>query len=163
MLTEVGVGIGPSRTRATVGTWNTVHATAPLMIEQGRGGAVVLISSTQGLTGRGGSGVAGADGYTASKHGLVGLMRTFAHWLAPHRIRVNTVHPTGVATPMIMNPVIERLFAEHPGAAAGVRNLLDVPYIEPEDVSNAIAWLTSDEASYVTGVALPVDAGFAAL
>jgi len=144
-----------------VGTWNTVQATAPIMIEQGRGGAIVLISSTQGFTGRGGAGDAGLDAYTASKHGVVGLMRTFAHWLAPHSIRVNTVHPTGVETPMIMNEAMSRYGTEYPelASAAGL-NLLDLPYVQPEDISHAIAWLASDQARYVTGITLPVDAGF---
>ena len=78
-----------------VGVWNTVQAAAPLMIEQGRGSAIVLTSSAFGLTGRGGDGTGGADGYVASKHGVVGLMRTFATWLAPHGIRVNCVNPSG--------------------------------------------------------------------
>jgi SDR family mycofactocin-dependent oxidoreductase len=142
------------------GVWNTVHAAAPLLIEQGRGGAIVLTSSTQGLTGRGGSGDAGLEGYAASKHGLVGLMRAFAHWLAPYSVRVNTVHPTGVNTPMIMNEGLERHMAENPALAAAMSNLMPVPVIEPIDVSNAIAWLVSDAARYVTGVTLPVDAGF---
>lgn len=143
-----------------LGVWNTVKAAAPRMISQDRGGAIVLISSTQGLTGRGGSGDAGLEGYCASKHGVVGLMRTFAHWLAPHRIRVNTVHPTGVDTPMINNDGMRELLAANPAVADGTTNLLPVPMIQPIDVSHAIAWLVSDAARYVTGVALPVDAGF---
>ena len=93
-----------------VGVWNTVQAAAPLLIEQKRGGAVVLTSSAFGLTGRGGDGTGGSDGYVASKHGVVGLMRTFATWLAPHGIRVNCVNPTGVATRMVLNPAVEALF-----------------------------------------------------
>jgi NAD(P)-dependent dehydrogenase (short-subunit alcohol dehydrogenase family) len=92
---------------------------------------------------------------------VVGLMRAFAHWLAPHSIRVNTVHPTGVNTPMIMNEGLERYLAENPALAVAMSNLMPVPVIEPIDVSNAIAWLVSDAARYVTGVTLPVDAGFA--
>ncbi|GAA4695260.1 mycofactocin-coupled SDR family oxidoreductase [Pseudonocardia yuanmonensis] len=142
------------------GVWNTVHAAAPTMIEQGRGGAVVLTSSTQGLTGRGGNGTASMDGYCASKHGVVGLMRTFAHWLAPHNIRVNSIHPTGVSTPMIVNPVVERFLAESADVGDALANLMDVPTVEPRDISNAIVWLVSDEGRYVTGTTLPVDAGF---
>src|SRR3954453_6907046 len=100
-----------------VGVWNTVQAAAPLMIEQGRGGAIVLTSSAFGLTGRGGDGTGGADGYVASKHGVVGLMRTFATWLAPHGIRVNCVNPSGVATPMVQNPAVEALFGGGAGGA----------------------------------------------
>lgn len=143
-----------------VGVWNTVHSAAPTMIEQGRGGSIVLTGSVMGLSGRGGAGNPGADGYTAAKHALVGLTRTWANWLAPHNIRVNSVHPTGVRTPMIINEAVERLFASLPKDGPDLGNLLDVPFVEPEDVSNAIAWLVSDEARYVTGVALPVDAGF---
>jgi SDR family mycofactocin-dependent oxidoreductase len=142
------------------GVWNTVHAAAPLMIEQGHGGSIVLVSSTMGLTGRGGDGTAATEGYTAAKHRVVGLMRSFAHWLAPHNIRVNTVHPTGAGTPMVINDAMQEFLAEHAEASDSLRNLLDVPMIEPRDVSNAIAWLVSEEGRYVTGVALPVDAGF---
>src|SRR3954469_17972402 len=143
-----------------VGVWNTVQAAAPLLIEQGRGGAIVLTSSVFGLTGRGGNGGGGGDGYVASKHGVVGLMRTFAPWLAPHGIRVNSVHPSGVATPMVQNPAVEELFGgEFPKPTEDVANLLDVMLVEPEDISAAVAFLASNEARYITGVALPVDAG----
>jgi len=152
-----------------VGVWNTVQAAAPLMIEQGRGGAIVLTSSAFGLTGRGGDGSGGSDGYVASKHGVVGLMRTFATWLAPHRIRVNCVNPTGVATRMVLNPAVEAFFgggsgddgapAPDPKPVDDVTNLFDVPLVEVQDVTAAVAFLASDEARYITGVALPVDAG----
>ncbi|QNG36674.1 mycofactocin-coupled SDR family oxidoreductase [Geodermatophilaceae bacterium NBWT11] len=142
------------------GVWNSVHVAAPRMIEQGDGGAIVLTSSTQGLTGRGGDGSGATTAYAASKHGVVGLMRSFANWLAPHSIRVNTVHPTGVETPMVMNEVIGTWIAENPDAAAMVANLMPVELIQAADISNAIAWLVSDEARYVTGITVPVDAGF---
>jgi SDR family mycofactocin-dependent oxidoreductase len=142
-----------------VGVWNTVHAAAPIMIQQGRGGSIVLTGSTMALIGRGGSGNAGADGYVASKHAIVGLTRTWANWLAKHHIRVNSVHPTGVSTPMILNEAIQEMLASLPADGPDMTNLLDVPLIEAEDVSAAVAWLVSDEARYVTGVALPVDAG----
>ena len=148
-----------------VGVWNTVQAAAPLMIEQGRGGAIVLTSSAFGLTGRGGDGTGGSDGYVASKHGVVGLMRTFATWLAPHGIRVNCVNPSGVATRMVLNPAVEALFGggdsaePDPKPTDDVANLLDVGLVEVQDVTAAVAFLASDEARYVTGVALPVDAG----
>ena len=141
------------------GVWNTVSAAAPARIEAGRGGAIVLTSSTQGLSGRGGDGVA-MTAYCAAKHGVVGLMRSFSHWLAPHNIRVNTVHPTGVNTPMIVNDMATEYFEEHPTMAAVFANLMDVDMVQPIDISHAIAWLVSDEARYVTGVTLPVDAGF---
>ena len=145
------------------GVYNTVHAAAPVMIEQGRGGAIVLTGSTLGLTGRGGNGSGGSDGYCASKHAVVGLARTWAHWLAPHDIRVNSVHPAGANTPMVVNEAVAKLFAEAPASSgADSGNLLDVELIEAVDVTNAVAWLVSDEARYVTAVALPIDAGYTA-
>jgi SDR family mycofactocin-dependent oxidoreductase len=144
------------------GAWNTVKAAAPSMVEAGLGGAIVLISSTQGLSGTGGNGTPGLTAYTASKHGLVGLMRSFANWLAPHSIRVNTVHPTGVATPMILNEPMQAYLTSTPATSDRQGNLLPVPMVESEDISDAVAWLVSDGGRYVTGVTLPVDAGFAA-
>lgn len=144
------------------GVRNTVHAAVPSMIEKGQGGAIVLTSSTQGLSGAGGDGSGATDGYTAAKHGVVGLMRTYANWLAPHSIRVNTVHPTGVNTPMVVNDVMQKYLAANPGMANALVNMLPVEMIEAIDISNAIAWLVSDDARYVTGVTLPVDAGFTA-
>jgi SDR family mycofactocin-dependent oxidoreductase len=143
-----------------IGAWNTVNAVAPAMVERGQGGVIVLTSSTQGLTGRGGDGSAATTGYAASKHGVVGLMRSLATWLAPHSIRVNSVHPTGVATPMVENEVIGAWLQENPEAAAMVSNAMPVPLIQSEDVTNAILFLVSEEGRYVTGVTLPVDAGF---
>jgi SDR family mycofactocin-dependent oxidoreductase len=142
------------------GVYNTVSAAAPIMLEQGEGGSIVITSSTQGLTGRGGDGSGAMSGYNASKHGVVGLMRSFNHWLAPHNIRVNSVHPTGVNTPMIVNDPIAKVFEAQPEVADAISNLMPVELIEAVDISNAIAWLVSDEARYVTGVTLPVDAGF---
>jgi SDR family mycofactocin-dependent oxidoreductase len=142
------------------GVFATVHVAAPTMIAQGTGGAIVLTSSTQGISGRGGDGSGAVTGYAASKHGVVGLMHSFAHWLAPYNIRVNTVHPTGVATPMVENEVLGRWIEENPGAMDQTRNLLDVGLVEARDISNAVLFLVSDEGRYVTGTALPVDAGF---
>ncbi|WP_299953250.1 mycofactocin-coupled SDR family oxidoreductase [uncultured Modestobacter sp.] len=142
------------------GVRNTVHAAVPSMIDKGQGGAIVLTSSTQGLTGRGGDGSGGMDGYAAAKHGVVGLMRTYANWLAEHKIRVNTVHPTGVQTPMIENDEMTAYMEANPGISAALENLMPVESVEAVDISNAIAWLVSDHARFVTGVTLPVDAGF---
>jgi SDR family mycofactocin-dependent oxidoreductase len=143
------------------GTRNTVHAAVNHLIEQDEGGSIVLISSTQGLSGRGGTGSGGQDGYAASKHAVVGLMRSWANWLAPYSIRVNSVHPTGVRTPMIMNEVTEAYIQQAPETAGdAMSNLLPVDLIESSDVSNAIAWLVSDEGRYVTGVTLSIDAGY---
>jgi SDR family mycofactocin-dependent oxidoreductase len=144
------------------GVWNTAYVAAQDMIDRDKGGAMVLTSSTQGLTGRGSDGTAGALGYAAAKHGVVGLMRSFANWLSPHGIRVNTVHPTGVATPMVLNDVIGKYIEDNPEAAKMVANLMPVDLIDPVDISNAILYLVSDDGRYVTGVTLPVDAGFSA-
>jgi SDR family mycofactocin-dependent oxidoreductase len=145
-----------------IGVFNSVWVAAQDMIDRGKGGAIVLTSSTQGLTGRGADGSAGAAGYAAAKHGVVGLMRSFANSLSPHNIRVNTVHPTGVETPMVMNDVIGNYIKENPQAIAMTANLMPIDLLQASDISNAILFLVSDEAKYITGITLPVDAGFTA-
>ena len=140
------------------GVFNTVEIAIPSMMERGQGGAIVLTSSTAGINGIGGPS-AGGLGYTAAKHGVVGLMRSYANNLAQYSIRVNTVHPTGVNTPMIVNEAMQE-WLEQAGESSALANALPVPMVEPVDISNAIAWLVSDDARYVTGVTLPVDAGF---
>ncbi len=141
------------------GVYNTVEVAIPRLLASGQGGSVVIVSSTAGLSGIGGAS-AGGLGYTASKHGLVGLMRSYANNLAPEWIRVNSVHPTGVATRMTTDEKIMEFVATDPVLSREQPNALPVPAIEPIDVSNAILWLLSDEARFVTGVTLPVDAGF---
>ncbi len=141
------------------GVFNTVETAIPSMIERGKGGAIVLTSSTAGTNGIGGPTRAGL-GYTAAKHGVVGLMRSYANNLAPHSIRVNSVHPTGVRTPMVVNDVMAEFLAADPTFSNATPNALPIDMIEPVDISNAILWLVSDDARYVTGVTLPVDAGF---
>jgi SDR family mycofactocin-dependent oxidoreductase len=141
------------------GAFNTVETAIPSMIERGRGGAIVLTSSTAGINGIGGP-TRGGLGYTASKHGIVGLMRSYANTLAKHSIRVNSVHPTGVRTPMIINDASMEFLSQDPQLSNALANALPVDMVEPEDISNAILWLVSDDARYVTGVTLPVDAGF---
>jgi NAD(P)-dependent dehydrogenase (short-subunit alcohol dehydrogenase family) len=96
------------------GVWNTVEAAAPIMIEAGRGGAIVLTSSTAGSKSAANQSLA-MDAYTAAKHGVVGLMRNLAVDLTPHSIRVNTVHPIGVCTPMVEDAVVERYLASDAG------------------------------------------------
>jgi (+)-trans-carveol dehydrogenase/(-)-trans-carveol dehydrogenase len=134
------------------------------MIAAGNGGSMILTSSTAGL-----KQIPNSAHYVAAKHGVVGLMRAAASELAQHRIRVNTVHPTTVATPMIQNDPTYALFRpdlEHPTqedaipAFASV-NLIPVPWVEPVDISNAVLFLASDEARFITGHTLSVDAGFA--
>jgi SDR family mycofactocin-dependent oxidoreductase len=141
------------------GVWNALRAGIPLMIEAGNGGSIVITSSTAGLSGLVTPNQAGSIGYAAAKHGVVGLMRCYANELAQYSIRVNTVHPTGVATGMIMNEAFQRFVTESPEYADLLQNALPVPLIEPIDVSNAIRWLVSEQGRYVTGVTLPIDAG----
>ena len=145
------------------GVYHTVEVAKPTMVAQGDGGSIVLISSAAGLLGIGGPDPGGL-GYTASKHGVVGLMRSYANQLALHNIRVNSIHPTGVNTPMINNEHtrawLEQLVAESE-TPIDMGNAMPVDAVEPEDIAAAVAWLVSDEARYVTGITLPVDAGLA--
>lgn len=144
------------------GVFHSVKAGVRQLVEQNEGGAIVLTSSTAGL-----KGFYGSPAYNAAKHGVVGFMRSLALELAPNQIRVNSVHPTSVYTPMIINdvfPKLVRMDVADPGedeAAEFLRTMqpMDIPWIQPDDVSNAILWLCSDEARYVTGVTLPIDAG----
>ena len=145
------------------GVWNTCKVALPHLLEGGRGGAIVITSSTAGL-----KGVPNTVHYTAAKHGVVGIMRTLANEFAPQSIRVNSVHPTGVDTVMIQNAKTWGLFTpddpepsrEKAEAVFRTTNALPVPWVDPVDISNAILFLVSDEARYITGVTLPVDAGF---
>lgn len=140
------------------GVWNTVEVAAPILREAGKGGAIVLTSSTQGLKYAANDDLS-LTAYTAAKHGVVGLMRSTAADLAPYGIRVNSVHPTGVNTPMVTNDVMTQYGAKHPRLGELMGNLLPIGVIEPEDVSEAVLYLVSDSGRYVTGVTLPVDAG----
>jgi SDR family mycofactocin-dependent oxidoreductase len=143
------------------GVWNTARAAVPHLISRG-GGSLMFTSSIGGL-----KGIANVGHYVSTKHGIVGLMRTMANELAPQRIRVNTIHPTNVNTDMIQNPGTYQLFAPDdpeptqekalPGFLS--LNAMEVPWVEPIDISNAVLFLGSDEARYITGVTLPVDAG----
>lgn len=141
-----------------MGVWNTVQAALPTLLDQGEGGSIVLTSSVAGLKGVGGPS-AGGDGYVSSKHALTGLMRNLATNYSPRGIRVNTVHPTGVATPMVLNERMAQILRDMPDAIGATSNLMPVDILQPADISDAVAWLCSDEARYVTGVNLPVDAG----
>jgi SDR family mycofactocin-dependent oxidoreductase len=141
------------------GTWHTVRVATPTLVAQGRGGSIIIISSTSGLRGNMPP-VAAGEAYTAAKHGIVGLARNFANTLAEHSIRVNTIHPTGVATPMIMNEAFARIVEQKPHMLEGMSNLLPVEMLQPEDVSDSVVFLASDAAKYITGIALPVDAGY---
>jgi SDR family mycofactocin-dependent oxidoreductase len=143
------------------GVWNTVKVSLPHLIAN-KGGSIILTSSVAGL-----KGLANSVHYNAAKHGVVGIMRTIGNEFALQGIRVNSVHPTAVNTIMIQNKAVWGLFdPENPdpskeSAEAVFRtiNALDIPWVEPIDISNAILFLASDEARYITGVTLPVDAG----
>ena len=145
------------------GTWNTVRAAIPHMIAGERGGAIIITTSTASL-----QAVENIGPYITAKHGLVGLMRTLALELGPHSIRVNSIAPTAVETDLIMNDTFYRLFSpgvENPGKSDMAKvmqtlHALPVPWIQPIDIANALLFLASDEARYITGINLPVDAGF---
>jgi (+)-trans-carveol dehydrogenase len=144
------------------GVFNTVRAGINRMIQQNEGGAIVITSSTAGLRG-----FYGAPAYNAAKHGVVGFMRSLALELAPNNIRVNSVHPTSVHTPMIINDVFPRLVrmdledptTEDAGEFLRPQQALDTPWVDAGDISDAVLWLCSDEARWITGTTLPVDAG----
>ncbi|GAT07041.1 MULTISPECIES: mycofactocin-coupled SDR family oxidoreductase [Mycobacteriaceae] len=144
------------------GVWKTVKAAVPHLLSAGHGGSIILTSSVGGLkpyphTGH----------YIAAKHGVIGLMRTFAVELGQHSIRVNAVCPTNVNTPLFMNEGTMKLFRpdlENPGpddlaVAAQFMHVLPVGWVEPEDVSNAVLFLASDESRYITGLPVTIDAG----
>lgn len=144
-----------------VGAFHAAKAVIPHMVER-RSGSIVFVSSTVGLRG-----VPGMAHYGASKHGIQGLMLSLANELGPSGIRVNSVNPGTVNTPMAMNETLLKMFipdVEQPSEEDAARaystlTLLPAPWVEPEDVSNAVLWLASDEARFVSGVAIPVDAG----
>jgi SDR family mycofactocin-dependent oxidoreductase len=144
------------------GSWNTVRSCVPAMIEGGRGGSIVFVNSVNGL--KAGPNI---SHYASSKHGVVGLMRSLAAELGKHSIRANTVHPTMVATDMAINEAAFRRYlpgkpdanADDLAALMLARHSLPVPWVDAEDIANATIWLSSDEARYVTGATLPVDAG----
>jgi SDR family mycofactocin-dependent oxidoreductase len=144
------------------GVWKTVKAGVPHILAGERGGSIVLTGSVGAH-----KALAHTGHYIAAKHGVVGLMRAFAVELGQHRIRVNSVHPSQVNTPMTMNDVTFKLFRpdlENPGPDdfapfSQMTHTLPVPWVEAADISNAVLFLASDESRYVTGVSLPVDAG----
>lgn len=140
------------------GVFNTVKVTQQRLIDQNRGGSVVLISSTAGLKGSGADS-GGVMGYGAAKHGVVGLMRGFAKLLGPHSIRVNSIHPCAVETPMIVNEAFGAFVRQDRSMSDLTARVMPVDMIRAADVSDAIVWLVSDEAKYVSGIILPVDAG----
>lgn len=144
------------------GVYCTIEAALPHLLEHGDGGAIVITSSAAGLKSpvpEFGLRNPGLAGYTAAKHGVVGLMRYYATTLAEKQIRVNSVHPTGVATPMINNEVVEEFTAKNPALAASLANMLPVSVIDAEDVTEAMLYLCARSGRYITGTTLTVDAG----
>lgn len=145
------------------GAFNTVQACLPSMIDRGNGGSIMFTASQLATRG-----CPQAVAYSASKAGLVGMMRALASELAPHSIRVNTIHPSTVNTDMVLNQPTYDLFAPHKNGGATVEDLyesmrafhmLPLPLIETDDISNAVVFLASDESRAITSVTLPVDAG----
>ena len=144
------------------GVWKTVKAGVPHIIEGGNGGSIILTSSVGGLKAYPHTGH-----YVAAKHGVVGLMRTFAMELGHHMIRCNSVHPTNVNTPLFMNEGTMKLFRpdlENPGpddmaVVAQMMHVMPIGWVEPRDISNAVLFLASDEARYITGLPMTIDAG----
>ena len=176
-IVAANAGIGPSPSVAQevpediwqttvdinlTGLWQTVRVAVPHLIAGGLGGSIIMTSSVVGLMS-----YQNVAHYASAKHGVVGLMRTLALELAQHSIRVNSIHPTQVDTPMIHSEVTYRLFRpdlEDPTRkdfrpVAQSLNALPIPWVDPIDISNAVLFLASDEARYITGVALPVDGG----
>src|SRR3984885_1709895 len=136
------------------GVWNTMVVAVPHLIAAG-GGSIIATSSTAGL-----KGMPFLGPYVAAKHAVVGICRSLANELASHHIRVNTVHPAGVNPPMVAGlETLEPFLSRSPELGAIFPNGLPVEALDPRDVSNAVLWLASDEARYVTGAALTVDAG----
>ncbi|MGV0838145.1 mycofactocin-coupled SDR family oxidoreductase [Mycolicibacterium thermoresistibile] len=144
------------------GVWKSVKAGVPHLLAGGRGGSIVLTSSVAGTKAYPHTGH-----YVAAKHGVVGLMRTFAVELGQHMIRVNTVHPTHVNTPLLINentfrtfrPDLENPTADDMAPICQSFHIMPIPWVTAEDISNAVLFLASDEARYITGVTLNVDAG----
>jgi SDR family mycofactocin-dependent oxidoreductase len=138
------------------GTWRTVRAVVPAMIEAGNGGSIVVVSSAAGLKATPGNGH-----YSASKFGLVGLTNTLALELAEFGIRVNSIHPYSVHTPMIEPELMMRIFAEHPHYVHSFGPMPLQPHggMTPDEVSDVVVWLASDGSGTLTGAQIPVDKG----
>ncbi|MGK5112409.1 MULTISPECIES: mycofactocin-coupled SDR family oxidoreductase [unclassified Geodermatophilus] len=175
-VANAGIGVPPHEVAETpaqewrdmietnlTGVFLTAKAAIPHLRAHGDGGALILISSALGLRG-----MQNVASYVAAKHGVVGLMRSLAIELAPDRIRVNSIHPTNVDTPLIQNENVYKLFRpdlEHPtrddvSDVFQSLNLLATPWVQPEDVSEAVLYLAADSGRFVTGTRHTVDAGW---
>jgi SDR family mycofactocin-dependent oxidoreductase len=136
------------------GTWNTCRAAIPALLSTGRGGSIVMVGSTAAV-----KPVPTIGHYAAAKNGLIGLMKSLALELAGDRIRVNVVHPGGTGTEMTQNPAAEHWQATAPGVGGTLELPMPIHRMEPLDVAHAIRWLCTEEARYMTGTQLVLDAG----
>ncbi|WP_328810485.1 mycofactocin-coupled SDR family oxidoreductase [Rhodococcus sp. NBC_00294] len=147
------------------GVLNTVEVTWPTLVEQGDGGSIVIVSSmasVQPIMRTLGGRTLGGLAYGAAKAGVVNLMENYASVLAPHYVRVNSVHPSGVRTPMITNDMVRARFDEaNPEDLKALVNAIPVDLLEVDDVSNAVQWLCSDKSRFYTGSQMRIDAGAA--
>jgi SDR family mycofactocin-dependent oxidoreductase len=170
-IVVANAGIGPGGTPVSeetqwdevvgvnlTGVWNTGRVTIEPMIKNGQGGSIILTSSTGGLLGPPAN-HAGMLGYTAAKHGVIGLLRSWANYCAPHFIRVNSVAPTTVRTPMAGGGNVAQIIEHAPNLANSLTNAMPVEAVDAIDIANCVAFLASDEARYITGTVVPVDAG----
>jgi SDR family mycofactocin-dependent oxidoreductase len=142
------------------GVYYTLRASSRVMLDAGHGGSMVITSSTSGFRGSAYKPEMlnpGQVAYSAAKHGVMGIMRNFAMALGRYNIRVNSVHPMGVRTPMVVNEFFARQVSDAP--PGWMANVMGVDLIEPQDVTEAVLWLLSDAARYVTGSSLAVDSG----
>ena len=137
------------------GVWRTFKAAAPAMISQGRGGSMIAIASVAGI-----KSLPAQAQYSAAKHGIVGLTKTAALELGEYGIRVNSIHPWGVQSPMVEDPTVGTFLAAHPHYLNSFGSILPSPLLaEPNDISDAVVYLASDMSRCVTGIQLPVDMG----
>ncbi|MEU6745919.1 mycofactocin-coupled SDR family oxidoreductase [Spirillospora sp. NPDC046719] len=137
------------------GVWRTLKAAVPFMIEAGNGGSIITVSSVAGI-----KSLPGQGHYSAAKHGVVGLTKAAAIELGEYGIRVNSVHPWGVRTPMGEDANVAKVLGEHPSYAASFAAALpELPLAEPGDISDGVLWLASDLSRTVTGTQLTLDMG----
>jgi SDR family mycofactocin-dependent oxidoreductase len=136
------------------GVWRTMKAVTPLMIEGGIGGSIIATSSVAGI-----KSLPGQAHYSASKHGVVGLVKSAAIELGRYGIRVNSIHPWGVNTDMLIDPGISRILESDPAFLPSYSCMLENPVAEPSDISDAVLWLASDLSRFVTGAQIPIDMG----
>ena len=137
------------------GVWRTMKAAVPHMLSAGNGGSIIAISSVAGI-----KALPGQAHYSAAKHGVTGLTKSAAIELGEYGIRVNSIHPWGVATPMGEDPTTATMLGDHPNYLASFGSALPIiPLADPDDISDAVVWLASDLSRMVTGTQLTVDMG----